>query len=1307
MLDGDATYKYAQCIQAQAASCAFNGQTIPSGSSVTAYQAASVPSGSACVSQTRTCSNGSLNGSYSHATCAVAAAVAGLSPVAKAAVSDTSMVPSIAGLKQSDVMLSSRWERPETPQAVRDFFATRLDWNYSYESSGAFMTKVMTGAGTYATPRGYSGSINSEIPDGLDSLSGSFSQGRDITAFGTYTTRPEMVSAGAGNVHLGDLSSTAYQSAARKIVDNYVSHGARLIQVDDAGMQYEWALDPEVRGGYGYESLATFSTQWLPAHFSTVPTSWGLPADFYSKSPMDRVDLLRNYAATHGGTLSSGLQSSFYDFLADSLTKFWSMLRAEANTIAGANVAFSCNNTSYQFTGDESALAAQVPWHVVWSITSFSLCDLYMAEVADPLDNPEYSSAEPEYLWNRISAVNAKHKLQIFSPPKFLARSYASQNASIVRDTRRDIAFAYAAGSWMIVPWDVYVPSSQLAGTSAAADSRYFGKASEYADLYKFIRGNAPILDGYRHVFATSRTTNGGGYFTSPAVGNHTWLTVKGSSITVNGVSADPIQFTSGTRVYGFVRANPSSATAPAAVHLVTFAGDTSVGISLDNTSFGWPVGTPITLEVRTPSDASQSDPKYLSQTITGTASAYRTVFTVPMQKEYAILVVAPSPSLAPVTVLPTLTPDPEPTPAPPLFVALGLRSSIVPGVSQTPALGAGDLDASSDVFNFPQFGRGVAIDGNHIAIGTIRDRGPSGTGSYTGAVYLYTFDPSTLQILRLDAIVGYGYTGGKNVHIPGGEGSTDFGIGISLQGRKLAIGAPGADNGIGKVYLIEFADDNFGGGTLVGQIGSGVSGSKSLSLILPAGGWFGWDVSLSGRRLAVGASHDGGYGNSSVSEKGAAYVLKFSDDHFSNPTVEHIIGYGYNGPNDKNLPILDHSAFGHAVSLQGYQLLVSADKDRGAGANASTAENRYGAVFMFNIGGPTPVLRGAIGKGYTGSGDIDMPLRTDDLFGSSARISGNTIVVGATGDDGYQPDTSGTDRYGFGAVHILHISDQYFGGLSWVGRVGKNFTGDRDVPLSDLRQNDRLGYGVALNGNVLIAGAPQTNNSPAGTGKAYLLSIPTTPLGWTATTISTASCSNGLNITQYPSCVCPTGQTQSGSACVLITTSTASTRPALSLSITPGSVSSGSSFAVSWNAQNVASCRVLGPLHEWTGTSGSQSETIITQSAYPFILRCTLSDGQVYDTTQWVQIGAGSPPSLSIQASPNSVKSGASFTVSWSAKGLTSCHLLDSTGDNGVAAASSKSSTIYTPGSYPLTFRCMSAGEVYDATTWAEVTSN
>jgi len=56
-------------------SCTFNGQSIAHGSSVSAYQSSSVAYGSQCAQQTRLCSNGTLSGSYTYASCTASAPV--------------------------------------------------------------------------------------------------------------------------------------------------------------------------------------------------------------------------------------------------------------------------------------------------------------------------------------------------------------------------------------------------------------------------------------------------------------------------------------------------------------------------------------------------------------------------------------------------------------------------------------------------------------------------------------------------------------------------------------------------------------------------------------------------------------------------------------------------------------------------------------------------------------------------------------------------------------------------------------------------------------------------------------------------------------------------------------------------------------------------------------------------------------------------------------------------------------------------------------------------------------------------------
>ncbi len=74
-LSGGADFSYQSCTAQTVAPCNLPwGGTISSGSSVAAYAAATVPYGSSCQSQTRTCTNGTLSGSYAKQSCTVQAA---------------------------------------------------------------------------------------------------------------------------------------------------------------------------------------------------------------------------------------------------------------------------------------------------------------------------------------------------------------------------------------------------------------------------------------------------------------------------------------------------------------------------------------------------------------------------------------------------------------------------------------------------------------------------------------------------------------------------------------------------------------------------------------------------------------------------------------------------------------------------------------------------------------------------------------------------------------------------------------------------------------------------------------------------------------------------------------------------------------------------------------------------------------------------------------------------------------------------------------------------------------------------------
>jgi hypothetical protein len=72
------SYQYSSCSVGACASCGLPwGGSISHGQSVTAYAASSVPCGNSCTSQTRTCNNGSLSGSYGYSSCSVGACCGG------------------------------------------------------------------------------------------------------------------------------------------------------------------------------------------------------------------------------------------------------------------------------------------------------------------------------------------------------------------------------------------------------------------------------------------------------------------------------------------------------------------------------------------------------------------------------------------------------------------------------------------------------------------------------------------------------------------------------------------------------------------------------------------------------------------------------------------------------------------------------------------------------------------------------------------------------------------------------------------------------------------------------------------------------------------------------------------------------------------------------------------------------------------------------------------------------------------------------------------------------------------------------
>jgi hypothetical protein len=232
--------------------------------------------------------------------------------------------------------------------------------------------------------------------------------------------------------------------------------------------------------------------------------------------------------------------------------------------------------------------------------------------------------------------------------------------------------------------------------------------------------------------------------------------------------------------------------------------------------------------------------------------------------------------------------------------------------------------------------------------------------------------------------------------------------------------------------------------------------------------------------------------------------LFKFSDQSFSNASLEGIIGKNYQDA-DTPLPqslnvssIARHDAFGRSLTLNGAgnRLAVGAHTAEAADGTQTSS----GAVFLFSFSDNAfsgAALEATFGIGYSGGKNFDVSgLEAGDRFGTGVALNtaGDRLAVGAGFDDG--SDNSINES---GAVYVFAFSDSDFNGATQIGTIGAGYSGDNDVNLSTLSDDDvrvaakdQFGMSVALNGagDYLAVGASLNDgaeNTSANSGAVYL----------------------------------------------------------------------------------------------------------------------------------------------------------------------------------------------------------------------------
>ena len=298
-------------------------------------------------------------------------------------------------------------------------------------------------------------------------------------------------------------------------------------------------------------------------------------------------------------------------------------------------------------------------------------------------------------------------------------------------------------------------------------------------------------------------------------------------------------------------------------------------------------------------------------------------------------------------------------------FAAYGLACDAVEITELLPATQRAGLN----------FGSSVAISGDRVAVGApLHDAGDEVA---SGAVYVYR---------RIDGAWGL-----EHVVVPANAEDSHgakFGASVDLQGDLLLVGAPDSAERRGAAFVFRFYDEDWH-----------EEAALTPTDLVP---WdrFGESVSLDGDRVAIGASHS--HIDVPTEVPGAAYLFELVDGVWTQSA--------------RLCPGGEGDAFGRAVDLEGARLAVGAPRDSANRADGSSASERSGAVYVYELESEEWMLVTLL------KAEV---LDGQDHFGVSVSLRGDEIAVGAFLEDSGAPnDPTDATATSSGAAYVFARSE-------------------------------------------------------------------------------------------------------------------------------------------------------------------------------------------------------------------------------------------------------------------------------------------
>lgn len=382
------------------------------------------------------------------------------------------------------------------------------------------------------------------------------------------------------------------------------------------------------------------------------------------------------------------------------------------------------------------------------------------------------------------------------------------------------------------------------------------------------------------------------------------------------------------------------------------------------------------------------------------------------------------------------------------------------------------------------EFGHSVAIDGDTIVVGRPNYGWCASTGdgdcteskARAGSAYVF---------VRSGTI----WTQEAHLKASNADFYDSFGTSVAISGDTIVVGAIGEDSNATSVNGDQSDNSVSGAGAAYVFVRNGTTWVQQAYLKTSntaKSNFFGSSVAISGDTIVVGNEpYCSEYDDCPNQTHALTVFVRKSSTWYQQA---FLIGSNTDDISNTN----QGDEFGGSVSISGDTIVVGAryEDSNSTGVNGDESNNdatRSGAAYVFVRSGTTWSQ-----QAYLKASNTD----TLDEFGGSVSISGDTIIVGAMGEDSSATGVNGNQS---------DNSAGYSGAAYVFVRSGTTWTQQAYLKASNTEEGDRFGDSVAVSGDTYVVSATgedsatgingdQSNNDSPECGAAYVFTGETSP---------------------------------------------------------------------------------------------------------------------------------------------------------------------------------------------------------------------